>query len=59
MKETNGKKKDSIKQQVNELYEVMKNEHLEELEIKKDDFHIHLKRKNFIFTPKLIFFINV
>jgi acetyl-CoA carboxylase biotin carboxyl carrier protein len=34
-----------IANEVSALYELMKNEKLEELEIKEDNFHIYLKRK--------------
>jgi acetyl-CoA carboxylase biotin carboxyl carrier protein len=48
MKENNPDEnsKNSIKKQVAELYELMKAENLEELEINDKDFHVHLKRKS-------------
>ena len=48
MKENNlnEKPKNSIKKQVAALYELMKAENLEELEINDKDFHVHLKRKS-------------
>jgi acetyl-CoA carboxylase biotin carboxyl carrier protein len=34
-----------LKEQVNDLYEIMRGEKLEELEIKQEDYYIYLKRK--------------
>lgn len=39
-------KKDSIKKQVNAIYNLMKSENLEEMEIKEDDFYLYLRRKS-------------
>jgi len=47
MKEPNSKSWDNaIKQQVSQLYQLMQNEELEELEIKEDSFYLYLKRKS-------------
>ncbi len=35
-----------LKKEVSALYEIMRNEKLEELEIEEDDFYVHLKRKS-------------
>ncbi len=34
-----------LKKEISALYEIMRNEKLEELEIEEKDFHVHLKRK--------------
>lgn len=45
-KEPTGNRWDNaVKQHVNQLYQLMQSEDLEELEIKEDDFYLHLKRK--------------
>jgi len=46
MKEITDKPKNSIKNQVAVLYDLMKAENLEELEINDKDFHVHIKRKS-------------
>jgi acetyl-CoA carboxylase biotin carboxyl carrier protein len=47
MKNANGSQREQpLKEQVAALYELMKNEKLEELEIKEDDYYLYLKRKS-------------
>ncbi|MCB4792399.1 MAG: acetyl-CoA carboxylase biotin carboxyl carrier protein [Elusimicrobia bacterium] len=58
MNEIDPKKKKiaSIKERVGELYDLMKNENLEELEIKDQDTYINLKRKGKrLFSEPLIY----
>jgi acetyl-CoA carboxylase biotin carboxyl carrier protein len=46
MKELNGKRENPISQEVTELYELMKTENLEELEMSDSkDFYLYIKRK--------------
>lgn len=47
MKEIDTKSREnSVKQQVNSLYDLMKSENLDELEIKENDFYLYIKRKS-------------
>ena len=46
MKETNGKhSEEALNKQVGSLYEMMKSENLDELEIKEEDFYLFIRRK--------------
>lgn len=46
------KKTNSVKSKVNELYEMMKEQKLEELEVKEEGFYLHIKRKSI--APKRV-----
>lgn len=45
MKEVSNGKERPFKKEVSALFDLMKSENLEELELKDKDFHVHIKRK--------------
>ena len=56
MKETSGGKTidASIKDRVSALYELMTSEHLDELEIRENDFYLFIKRKSKTSAPAVV-----
>ncbi|MFH1368775.1 MAG: acetyl-CoA carboxylase biotin carboxyl carrier protein [Elusimicrobiota bacterium] len=53
MKETVNEKGKPLKKQVSALYDLMKSENLDELEIKDNGLHVHLKRKGIRAKPQV------